>query len=90
MFINLGSGFIVFIGASTSDFQFGKILSYTFQAPQCWLRDDDKCTKLLKKESPAQILENKSQSTCLGHFVTLTLKGLLERLRCLILLLFSG
>lgn len=46
MFINLGSGFIVFIGASTSDFQFGKILSYAFQAPQCWLRDDDKCKKL--------------------------------------------
>ena len=49
MFINLGSGFIVFIGASTSDFQFGKILSYSFQAPQCWLRDDDKCKKLFKK-----------------------------------------
>ena len=44
----------------------------------------------LKKESPAQIQENKSQSTCLGHFVTLTQKGLLERLHCLILLLFGG
>ena len=46
MVINLGSVFIVFIGASISDFQFGKILFYAFQAPRCWLKDNDKCKKL--------------------------------------------
>lgn len=45
--MNLGS---VFIGASLSEFHFGKTLFGAFQTPLSWPRDDDKCKTLKKKK----------------------------------------